>query len=1110
MMERFARARFSGFVLLMALTASPAFAIVPADSVATKAAGDSTAKAETPWKIEEDHGPTHTISFTTDEATWLDLDVSPDGKRIVFSILGDLYLLPIGGGEAVRITNGRAYDHQPRFSPDGAWIAFTTDRSGLDNVWICDLSGKKARPVSAEKKSNVSQPSWAPDGDYLIARKRVTDTSSIGTVELWMWHRKGGEGVQITKGTEQPDAAEAEPTRDGAFVYFSARDARYVYDKDVYDGIWQIKRFDRKTGQAVPITGEFGGACAPRLSPDGKTLAFARRVRNKTRIELMDLATGRLRILAEDVQRDDQQGFCVDGTFPAYAWMPDGSAIVASAEGKIWRWDVATGKRRAIPFTAAVEQRLAESLHSPHRLGGPTLRARVIRWPVESPDGKRLVFSAAGHLYTMALPKGTPKRLTALRDVEYSPAFSRDGSRIAFVTWNDRDGGHVWSVSASGGSPKRLTQTPGQYANPSFSNDGKRLVFLRGSGAALRDHDMAEELWFEIHWMPAEGGLSRYVIGTASRGQLRPMPRPTFSSNGERVFYVEDETAEKPFTPGKTALASIKLDGTDRRVLLKWELADDAMVSPDGRWAAFTEGHNAWVTAIPTMGAKPIDVALSGSALPLAQLSDAGGDWVNWADRGRAITWVHGPKYWRIALDKALPDPKPPGDAADSAAADSASGAKAGAKKADDKKKLPQADSLEIVLTLPRAAGQGTAAYTGARIVTMRGDEVIERGVIVVENDRVTAVGVEGAVTIPRGARVVDVQGKTIIPGMIDAHAHLHYSTLDILPQRPWKYVANLAYGVTTTHDPSAATEEVFSQGEMVEAGISVGPRITSTGFVLYGANIPGKATIESLEDARKHVRRLKALGAFSVKSYTQPRREQRQWLIQAAREESMLVVPEGAGSLGLNMSMILDGHTTIEHALNVTPLRKDVVTFFAQSGTAYTPTLLVAYGGLFGEHWFYQRYDVWKDERLLRYTPQSVIDARSRVRPIMASDDEWHHIDVSASATAIANAGGRVLLGAHGQLQGLGPHWELWALAQGGMKPIQALRAATRSPAEALGLDADIGSIEPGKLADFVVLDKNPLEQIENSDSVSLVVKGGVAYRPAELERLMPVPPSR
>jgi imidazolonepropionase-like amidohydrolase len=202
---------------------------------------------------------------------------------------------------------------------------------------------------------------------------------------------------------------------------------------------------------------------------------------------------------------------------------------------------------------------------------------------------------------------------------------------------------------------------------------------------------------------------------------------------------------------------------------------------------------------------------------------------------------------------------------------------------------------------------------------------------------------------------------------------------------------------------------------------------------------------------------------------------------------------------------MVLDGHTTIEHAIPVAPLRKDVVTLMARSGTAYAPTLLVAYGGLSGEHWFYQHHEVWKDERLLRYTPRGLVDARARIRPVLAPGDEWHHLTVAAAAKSIVDAGGRVCLGGHGQVQGLGPHWEMWAFAQAGMTPLQAIRVATLSPAEALGLERDLGSLEAGKLADFVVLRKNPLENIENSTSVALVVKNGVAYDPETLARTSP-----
>src|SRR5262249_29523023 len=357
-----------------------------------------------------------------------------------------------------------------------------------------------------------------------------------------------------------------------------------------------------------------------------------------------------------------------------------------------------------------------------------------------------------------------------------------------------------------------------------------------------------------------------------------------------------------------------------------------------------------------------------------------------------------------------------------------------------------------------------------------------------VDGDRIAAVGDAREVNVPGGVEVVYLNGRTVMPGLFDEHAHLHYSTLDIFPQRPWKYLANLAYGVTSTHDPSATTHEALGQSEMVQAGLMVGPRIFSTGLVLYGASSPEAAPIKSLDDARHHVRRMKRFGAFSVKSYMQPGRRQRQWILQAAREEHMMVVPEGGGDLEMDMTMILDGHTTNEHALPITPLRKDVITVLAGSQTSYTPTLLVAYGGLEGDRWFFQHYDVWKDQRLLSVVPQGDVDPRMRIRSVMAGDEDWHHIDVAASAKKVMDAGGRVCLGGHGQLQGLGPHWELWAFVQGGMTPLEALRVGTLNPAATLGLDKDLGSIEAGKLADFVVLEKNPLDDIHNSTSIEKV----------------------
>jgi Tol biopolymer transport system component/imidazolonepropionase-like amidohydrolase len=1063
-----------------------------------KAVPPARPDSSAPWKIDEPHGPSHTVRFTTDEGTWLHLDVHPDGTRVVFSLLGDLYLLPLAGGPARRLTSGPAYDVQPRFSPDGRSIAFASDRDGLENLWLCDLDGAHARQISHDKDSTVSAPEFTPDGEYLLGRKRLTDTSSLGMVELWMWHLKGGQGVQVTKKDEQADAADPAFSPDGRYLYFSARDARYKYDRNVNEGIWQIKRLDRRNGQVVPLTGEFGGAAAPTPSPDGRTLAYVRRVRAKTRLELLDLDSGRTRVLADEVERDNQEGFAAHGVFPGFAWAPDGRALVATAEGRIWRFDAASGARTAVPFEAQVEQRLDAALRTPRRVAEGPVRARILRWPVESPRGGQLVFSALGHLYAQDLPQGTPRRLTSGGDFEYAPAFSPDGFSLAYVTWNDTAGGHVWRLplGPEARGPQRLTEVAGQYSNPAFSPDGGKVVFVKGSGATFRDGDPSDELWHELWWVDAQGGPAHHVVGTSNRGSNRRMPRPAFSADGERIFFLEDEEA-KPFTVPKSVLVSVKLDGTDRRQHLRWARAEEAAVSPDGRWVVYNELHNAYVVPLPqTPGQEPVDVAPDG-ALPVAQLTDAGGEWVGWADEGRTLTWIFGPTYHRLALDQAFPPPEEAGAARPAAKPEAGK---------DAHKALPRSEAIEMVLETPRDAPTGVVAYEGARLVTMKGDEVIERGTLVVDGARLLAVGPSERISLPAGARRVDVSGRTIIPGLFDEHAHLHYSTLDVFPQRPWKYLANLAFGVTTTHDPSAPTQEVFGQAEMVEAGLMTGPRVFSTGYILYGAENPARAVVKSLDDARRHVRRLKGLGAFSLKSYQQPRRDQRQWILQAAREEGLLVVPEGGGDLEMDMTMVLDGHTTLEHALPFAPLRKDVVTLLARSGTAYTPTLLVAYGGLSGDRWFHQHYDLWKDERLGRYVPQGVLDRLGRIRSVMATDPaDWHHIAVAAAARDVLRAGGRVCLGGHGQMQGLGPHWEMWAFVQGGFTPLEALRVATLHPAEALGLERDLGSLEPGKLADFVVLERNPLDDIHNSREVELVVKNGRAYTPGELERRAP-----
>jgi len=337
----------------------------------------------------------------------------------------------------------------------------------------------------------------------------------------------------------------------------------------------------------------------------------------------------------------------------------------------------------------------------------------------------------------------------------------------------------------------------------------------------------------------------------------------------------------------------------------------------------------------------------------------------------------------------------------------------------------------------------------------------------------------------------VDVKGKTIMPGLIDVHAHLGGESSGLLAQSSWPLAANVAFGVTTSHDPSNDTATVFTNAEMIRTGAKLGPRLFSTGTILYGAETPFKAIVETYEDALSHMRRQKAAGAISIKSYNQQRRDSRQMLVKAARELEMLNVPEGGSLLYMNQTHVLDGHTGVEHSLPVPRIYKDTIELFGRSRSGYTPTAIVGYGGLSGEYYWYQTTNVWENEQLLRFTPREQVDARSR-RRLMAPMDDFNHFLIGKGAKQIVDAGGMVQVGAHGQIQGIGAHWELWMLQQGGMSNMEALRAGTIDGARYLGMDGDIGSIEKGKLADLVVLDRNPLQDIRHSESVNLIVLNG------------------
>ena len=1007
------------------------------------------------WDVNNPKGPYKEFSFTVDEGTWMNLDVAPDGKTIVFDLLGDIYAMPIEGGKATCIRSGLAMEVQPRFSPDGKRILFTSDAGGGDNIWMMDKDGSDATQITKQNFRLLNNAVWTPDGEYLIARKHFTSHRSLGAGELWIYHIAGGDGLQLTpRKNDQQDLNEPSCSPEGRYVYYSEDmypGGFFQYNKDPNNQIFVIKRFDREKGISEQVTGGPGGAFRPQLSHDGNTLAFIKRVRTKTILYLRNLETGEEWPIYDHLSKDQAEAWTTFGVYTGFAWMPGDQSIVIWSEGKLIKVDITKNNSAStIPFSCIVKNKVADVLRFKQDIDQDVFSPKVIREAVTSPDGSYLIFNAVGYLWKRALPNGKPVRLTNGTDFEFEPSFAADGNSIVYITWNDTATGAIFKLDmAAGSQPIKLTKEKGIYRSPSYAADGLSIVFQKEGGNEILGTNYA--VYPGIYTMSATGDKVKKVIDHGAS--------PRFNQQGNGIFY-----------QAENSLSACTLDGNDDKAIFKSTYGSQFVVSPDGKWVAFVDLHQVYIAAFPSIG-KTIDMTAEASSVPVKKVSKDAGINLHWSGDSKTLHYTLGDQYFSIPLEDRF-----------SFVAD----------KPDSLFKEPET-GITIKLNVEADKPQGINVFKHARLVTMNGSEIIEDGTIVIEGNKIKSIGRASDIKTPAGANEIDCTGKTITPGFIDAHAHGNHFRFGITPQKHWPYYANLAYGVTTMHDPSANSEMVFAQSELQRAGKIAGPRIFSTGTILYGADGDFKAVINSIDDARSALRRTSAYGAFSVKSYNQPRREQNQMIIQAAREQQIEVVPEGGSFFYHNLGMMFDGHTTIEHNMPVATLYSDVINLCKQAKTAMTPTLIVCYGAPNGEYYWYQHTNVWEKERLLRFTPRAIIDTRSRFRTMLPEEEyENGHIQVSKSLKKLNDAGVLVNMGAHGQIQGIGAHWEIWMMQQGGMSNFEALRTATINPAISLGLDAYIGSLEVGKLADLLVMDQNPLDNIRNTESIRYTMVNG------------------
>lgn len=994
-----------------------------------------------------------TVSLEVNEGTFMNVDVSHDGATIVFDLLGDIYTLPIAGGAATQLTRGLSWDSDPVWSPDGSEIAYKSDVTGTSNIWVMRLDGTNPVQLTAYELEYISDHEWIGGTEIAVANDSGR-SGSIYTVETRLEVGIVPSGEQMRRFSSSAQVALKKNTRQGFQLYI--------------EGISERRRLhDVKLPKTQ--SGFFYSNNNFALSSDGTWLVYVRELLENGRTvcsELVaaDLSSPKGGRKDEKILITSKNGSRFLG-LERFAFIGQSHDIVVSFNGKLQRINVNNGTISSIPFYAKPNVALAQFIYEEQKISADSRIFKNIHDARLSPDGDKVVFSVNRKVLQMNFATGSSTPLFEEKFGQFQPTYSPDGSKIAYVTWDDVAGGSVRIFDLIEETSRVLTKVPGLYQNPEWSPDSRSIAIIK---AHAIDH-LGGGKDLTLGNLQLINTLSRKVVTLVD--DVPNDNRVDFDITGGFIHFKDKRGAIRALNldDGSTKVIAImkKKNSSNYHVT-------DLVFSPDAKSIAYVFNGNIYLIKVSQMTPEMGLVASHNEPLG-KKLSRNGGRDPRWVNDGKELTWVSANLFHRISLDVAF------------------------------LKGIGEVNSSEIRVNIPEQTFNGIIALTHARIISMRGDEVIKNGNVIVEGNKIISVGKSLTTEIPEDAFVIDVGGKTIIPGLIDMHAHKP-PTVNTFSRNWWSYLVNLSYGVTTIRDPSISHINNYAIQERLQSGDMVGPR-------LFGAMavVNHDSQILSFEDALGLARHYRSLGAKFFKVHDSWTREQRQWMAKAAGDEGLIITahPSPINNLiGYNLSVLQDGFTGVEHGLrnysNQKAVYDDVKQLVAKSGAWYTPTL---HPGRF--FWLKNSEIISQDPREVAFNYLMVEQYENRFSSLAQGDaltlKEPRFIQTAKDAHDMLKLGARVAVGSHGDYPGRGFHWEMWTYVMAGFTPHEALHAATLTGAEGLGLSDELGSLEEGKIADLLILNSNPLENIENSVDIEYVMKDGKMYEADTLDMVYP-----